>query len=196
MFIADPPPKDTVQTLFSEAQTEDGYLQNFVRLWAWRPDIHLAFSDVRKRMASTTLLSPREVAVLNSTTASRRGDAYCSIAWGSKLADLSDAETASALLRGESVPAFSARERALVVWASAVVKDPNGISRADVETLKAAGLSDGEIFEATVLVAFRLAFSTVNGALGARPDRRLAQAAPPAVLASVTFGRAVDDAPA
>jgi hypothetical protein len=55
--------------------------------------------------------------------------------------------------------------------------------------LRAAGLSDREIFEATVYVAFRLAFSTVNDALGARPDQRLVASAPPEVRAAVAYGR-------
>jgi uncharacterized peroxidase-related enzyme len=193
MFLSDPPADDAVRALFSEAQSEDGYVQNFVRLWGWRPDVHAAFTEVRKLLVTTALLSPREIAILNATTASRLGDAYCSIAWGAKLADACDPATAAALLRGDDAPAFTRRERALVAWSSAVVEDPNGTTREDVEALKAAGFSEAEIFEATLFVAFRLAFSTVNDALGARPDRQLAQTAPPAVLASVTFGRAVDD---
>jgi hypothetical protein len=50
-------------------------------------------------------------------------------------------------------------------------------------------LSEQEIFEATVFIAFRLAFSTVNDALGARPDWQLAAAASPEVRDAVTFGR-------
>jgi uroporphyrinogen decarboxylase len=60
---------------------------------------------------------------------------------------------------------------------------------ADVEALRIAGLSEREIFEATVFAAFRMAFSTVNDALGARPDWQLAQAAPRPVRKAVTFGR-------
>jgi hypothetical protein len=41
-------------------------------------------------------------------------------------------------------------------------------------------------------VEFRLAFSTVNDALGARPDRQLAAATPAAVLSRVTFSRPFD----
>jgi hypothetical protein len=44
-----------------------------------------------------------------------------------------------------------------------------------------------------VLAAFRVAFSTVNDALGARPDRALADAAPPEVREAVSYGRAVDE---
>ena len=71
-----------------------------------------------------------------------------------------------------------------------MVKDPNGTSRADVEALRCAGLSDDEIFEATAFVAMRLAFSTVNDALGVAPDAELVERAQPQVRAAVTFGRA------
>ena len=41
-----------------------------------------------------------------------------------------------------------------------------------------------------MFVAFRLAFSTVNDALGAVPDKQLADAAPEPVRAAVSYGRA------
>jgi hypothetical protein len=69
------------------------------------------------------------------------------------------------------------------------VRDPNATTSADVDRLRGAGLSDGEIFDATAFVALRLAFSTVNDALGALPDVQLADAAPPSVREAVDFGR-------
>jgi len=51
------------------------------------------------------------------------------------------------------------------------------------------GLSDREIFEATAFVALRLAFATINGALGAAPDLQLAEAAPEPLRSAITFGR-------
>jgi alkylhydroperoxidase family enzyme len=77
----------------------------------------------------------------------------------------------------------------LAGWARKVVADPNGTSAKDLEALRAAGLTEREVFEATVFVAFRLAFSTVNDALGVRPDSELAEAVPKEVSAAVTFGR-------
>ena len=70
-----------------------------------------------------------------------------------------------------------------------VVDDPNATTRADVAQLRDAGLGDREIFEATAFIAFRLAFSTVNDALGAALDRQLADAAPDPVRAAVKWGR-------
>jgi hypothetical protein len=61
--------------------------------------------------------------------------------------------------------------------------------------LREVGLGEREIFEATAFVAFRLAFSTVNDALGAAPDKQLADAAPPTVRAAVDFGRAPSPVP-
>jgi uncharacterized peroxidase-related enzyme len=193
MFLSNPTEDDSVRAIAGKMESEDGFLMNYVRLWTWRPDVHLAFSAAREALALKTQLSAREIAVLNSTTASSIGDSACSIAWGTKLAHLSDAETAAALLQGNDVPALSKRERALHAWASAVATDPNGTTREDVEALREVGLTEAEIFDATLFVAFRLAFSTVNDALGVRTDRRLAQEAPPQVLASVTFGRAVEE---
>jgi alkylhydroperoxidase family enzyme len=192
MFLSNPFADDAVETLLRRAISDDGYVMNYVRLWAWQPDVHSAFSNARQLLASNTRLSAREVATLNTTTASRLGDLSCSIAWGSKLAVLCDDSTAAALLRGEDAPALTERERALSKWAASVIADPNGTTRTDVEALRVAGLSEQEIFDATVFVAFRLAFCTVNDALGTLPDRQLAQDAPPAVLASVNFGREVE----
>ena len=122
--------------------------------------------------------------------AAARGDSYCSLAWGVRLAGMSDEETAAAVLRGDEA-ALSERETALADWSRRVVTDPNATTEADAQRLRDAGLSDREIFEATTLIAFRLAFSTVNDALGARPDAQLAEKAPKLVREAVTFGRPV-----
>jgi uncharacterized peroxidase-related enzyme len=195
MFLAAPPEDRAVQALYDEARSQDGYVANYIKVWAWRPEVRTAYDETRQLVASQTSLSAREIAVLNSTTASRLGDSYCAIAWGSRLAELTDATTAAALLRRDETPELSERERALVSWASAVVEHPSNTTQTDVDALRAAGLSDRDVVDATLLVAFRLAFGTVNDALGARPDRQLAEAAPQAVLSSVTYGRAVDEVP-
>ena len=102
---------------------------------------------------------------------------------------MTGAATAVGVLRGTSTSTLSPRETALQRWADQVARDPNGIEAADVEALRAVGLSEQEIFEATAFVAFRIAFSTVNDALGARPDKELTAQAPREVLEAVTYGR-------
>jgi alkylhydroperoxidase family enzyme len=92
------------------------------------------------------------------------------------------------VLRGGSAQ-LTDRQRALAEWARQVVRDPNATTQSGVEALKEVGLDDRSIFEATTFIALRLAFSTVNDALGAAPDTQLERAAPHAVRQAVMFGR-------
>jgi uncharacterized peroxidase-related enzyme len=190
MFLHTPPDSEAASRLFQKDIESRGHVMNFNRAWTWRPDIAEAFLAVRTLLTSASSLSPRELAVLVCSTASSLGDSYCSLAWGKTLAAASDAPTAAAVLKNPDEADLAPREKALAQWARKVVDDPNGTAARDVDALRAAGLSDKEIFEATVFVSFRLAFSTVNDALGVSPDWQVAQAAPPEVREAVTFGRA------
>ena len=107
---------------------------------------------------------------------------------------MSDPATAAQVVAG-SVAGLDSRGRALVHWASRVVADPNATTPADVDRLREVGLTDRQILQATVFIAMRMAFSTVNDALGAQPDAQLAQAVPSQVRAAVSFGRPPSTSP-
>jgi uncharacterized peroxidase-related enzyme len=189
MFLRRAPETDAVRAAHEAERASEGYVSNHTQLWSWRIDLDEDFRRLRNGLMSSSTLSDRELAVLVTATAAQRGDSYCSLAWGPRLAELSDAETAAGVL-GAGLPAgLTGREAALADWARRVVRDPNATTEADVERLRTAGLDDREILEATVFVALRLAFSTVNDALGALPDAELADAAPAPILAAVNFGR-------
>jgi alkylhydroperoxidase family enzyme len=83
----------------------------------------------------------------------------------------------------------------MACWARKIARDPNGTGDADVQVLREAGFSDSQIFTMTVFVALRIAFATVNDALGVRPDAALRRTAPIAVLDSVTVGRPIEELP-
>lgn len=189
MFLREPPSGEDRERVYASDLDSDGYVNNLTRLWCWRPDLLEEFTALRQKLRERSALTDLEVAVVVASTVSARSDSYCSFAWGTRLAELTSEQTAADVLAGASSDGLSVRERLLADWARAVVHDPNATTAADVDRLREAGLSDAEIFEATVLVAFRLAFSTVNDALGAQPDAQLAREAPAAVRASVGYGR-------
>ena len=145
-------------------------------------------------MGSTTL-TDREQAIVVTATVSEFGDSYCSLAWGSKLAALAGDETAAGVIAGGLPGDLSPRETAIAEWCRNVVRDPMATTPEQVAGLREAGLDDREIFEATLLLGFRLAFSTVNDALGALPDRQLADEAPAPVRDAVSFGRPASETP-
>ena len=95
---------------------------------------------------------------------------------------------AAAVLRGDD-SGLDPVDRALAAWARKVARDPNGTTADDVQELRDAGFDDGQVFAVTAYVAIRLAFSTVNDALGAAADAELRAAAPAEVRDAVTYGR-------
>ena len=188
-YLPDPPTDDAVEETYQEDRASDGYIANVTRLWAWRPDLAESFTQLRSHLMETSELGDRDFAVLVASTAGALGDSYCSLAWGVRLAALTDDETAVAVVSGREADALSEREAALAAWARRIVRDPNATTPADVEALRRAGLDEREIFEATLYVGLRLAFSSVNDALGATPDRQLANSAPEVLRAAVSYGR-------
>jgi len=189
MFLGEPPANEATEAAYAEDRDSDGYVGNVTRLWCWRPDLLTSFVTLRATLMKNSALTDREWAVLVTSTAAECNDSYCSLAWGPRLANLTDDETAAQVIAGGHAPALSEREAALAAWARQVVRDPNATASDDVVRLRGVGLSDREIFEATALIAFRSAFSTVNDALGAAPDKQLADEAPELVRAAVRYGR-------
>jgi alkylhydroperoxidase family enzyme len=153
-----------------------------------------ALFELMHLVISARPFTDRERGILITACASSLGDSYCSLAWGTRLAGLAGPQLAGGILRGED-NGLTAAERAMAAWARHVARDPNGTSVADVAELRQAGFSDSDIFAMTVFVALRVAFSTVNDALGVLPDAEYRSEAPAAVLDAVTYGRPIDTGP-
>lgn len=195
MLLNDPAVDDVVRAMYDEDLADDGYISNHTRAWAHRPDVCQGFRDLRVQLGQDMTLSPAELAVVIAATVAELSDPYCSLAWGKNLAEATNDRVAADVLRGRSPAELSDRETALAEWTRSVVRDPSTTTPHEVETLRAAGFSDRDIAEVTMLIAFRIAFSTVNAALGAEPDHQLAEGVPGAVRKAVDYGRPVAAAP-
>ncbi len=187
-----PPPEETaaVQALYAEDLAGDGFVMNLTRVWAHAPGLQERMTALLKDAAAAAGLSTVQRGVLIAACARERRDSYCSLAWGTRLAEAAGDDVAVAVLRGDDDGLDSA-ERALARWARQVARDPNGTSPDDVRALREAGFDDEQILAVTVYVAGRMAFSAVNGALGARPDAEYRTLAPEPVRSAVGYGRPV-----
>jgi len=192
-FLQVPETSPPVQRLYDEDVEDLGYVMNASRLWAHQPEALGALFDVMRQAIAAASLTFRERGVLVCATASALGDAYCSLAWGGKLASVAGAGVAAGVLQGDD-DVLEPSERALARWARQVTRDPDATAPADVQALRDVGYGDAQILALTVFVGLRIAFSSVNDALGAHPDAQLARSVPEAVRAAVTFGRPVDEA--
>ena len=189
MYLPPAPMNDDVRRIHADGVASQGFLMNLTHVWAWRPEVFEGFAQLRNQLTGASTLSKRELAVIVSATASALGDSYCALAWGTTLAKQAQPSVAASVLKGEESEAMTARDRALATWARRITQDPTTTTAADVQGLRDAGLSEREIVEATMFAAFRIAFSTVNNALGAQPDAQLVANAPPEVANAVSFGR-------
>ena len=190
-FLAMPRHTPEAQRLFDLDVEGVGYVTNVSRLWAYMPTTLEALSDLMSKVTQVGSLTLRQRAVLVTAAASTVGDSYCSLAWGKKLAAELGSEVAAAVIRGAD-DGLDAEERALAQWARAVATDPNAIEARDLQDLREAGFDEEQIFAVTTFVALRLAFSTINDALGAAPDSELGMSTPAPVLSAVTFGRPLE----
>ena len=187
-FLEQPPISPQSQALYDVDIEDSGYVWNVSRLWAYQPDTVGRLFELMSQAFKPSGLDFRQRGILVTATASTLGDSYCSLAWGGKLSGASDPALAAAVLNGTDT-GLTGQEKAIASWARKVVKDPNATTPADVQTLREAGLTDVQIFAITAFVALRLAFSTINDALGASPDAQLVETLPAEVTRSVTYGR-------
>jgi uncharacterized peroxidase-related enzyme len=193
-FLEEPPVSAPVQALYDEDIADDGYVSNVSRLWAHQPETLRQLFGVMSEAFAPSGLAFRQRGILVTATASALGDSYCSMAWGGKLGEASDAAVAAGVLSGSDA-GLTDQEKAMAAWARKVATDPNATTPADIQALRDTGLDDGQVFAITAFVALRLAFSTVNDSLGAQPDAQLAQSLPPQVREAVTYGRPAAEAP-
>lgn len=193
-FLSAPDMTPEAQRLFDEDIAEPGYVMNVTRLWAYQPATATGLFALARQAVAPDHLSVRQRFILVAACASAFGDSYCSLVWGGRLAEATDPATAAAVLRGAD-DGLSPSERAMARWARTVARDPNTTTDGDVQALRDAGFTDPQIFAMTVFVALRLAFSTINDALGAQPDAALRTTLPPDILDAVTTGRPIQAEP-
>ncbi|MGA2209255.1 MAG: hypothetical protein ABSH30_06445 [Acidimicrobiales bacterium] len=187
-FLAEPPISPEAQAFYDEDVKDSGYVWNVSRLWAYQPVSMERLFELMSQAFKPSGLDFRQRGILVTAAASTLGDSYCSLAWGGKLSGVSDPTLAAAVLNGTDT-GLNDQERAMAAWARKIVSDPNATTPTDVQDLRDAGLTDSQIFAITAFVALRVAFSTVNDALGAGPDAQLVESLPPAVTESVSYGR-------
>ena len=187
-FLTDPPADEQVERMYAADLEVQGYVANLTRVWAHSPEGLGVLSYALKLATELSGLDPIERNLVVTAAASALGDAYCSFAFGTKLAGSVGADITAAIVRGDD-GRLTERGRLLASWSRQVADDPNGSTADQVRALREAGFDDRQIFGLTFFVALRVAFSTVNDALGATPDPALLSRAPAPLGDAITFGR-------
>jgi alkylhydroperoxidase family enzyme len=162
----------------------DGDGANMERAFALRPEAYAAWRQLVTAVKSTSDERRYELATL--AAARRLRSSYCSLAHGKVLAEqFYDFESVPSLPDG-----LDDADRAIMAFADRVVADATAITQADIDELRAHGLSDGEIFDAVLAATIRCFFSKTLDALGVQPDAEYAEL-DPAFREPLTVGRPI-----
>jgi alkylhydroperoxidase family enzyme len=163
----------------------DGDAANLERAFSARPDVYAAWRQLVT--AVTTASDERRYELATLAAARKLRSSYCSLAHGKVLAEkFYDFESVPALPDG-----LDDADRAIMAFAEKVVVDATAITEADVDELRAHGLSDAEILDVVLAATIRCFFSKTLDALGVQPDASFAEL-DPAFREALTVGRPIE----
>lgn len=170
--------------------SQNGPLPNWARLFSLKPALLDGWLALLAAVKADHDPRRYELATLGAARALR--SSYCMLAHGKVLLDTGmDPDILREIGETGGSAALSPAEQAIVAYADKIARDASAITQDDLDGLRAAGLSDAEIFDAAAAAAARCFFSKLLDALGARPDAAFRDMAEP-LRGALTPGREID----
>ena len=189
--ISDDQASPKVAELLEGAGAAFGYVPNFARLFAHRPAVFAAWVQLKDAVSAE--MDPRRYELATLAAARELRSSYCALAHGKVLADrFLDAEMVRALAVDHRSAGLDELDVAIMDLAAKVAGDTTAIAEADVEPLRAHGLSDPEIFDVILAAAARCFFSKAVDAAGVEPDAQFAELEPE-LRDALVVGRPIAD---
>jgi uncharacterized peroxidase-related enzyme len=154
--------------MYERQQAHYGYVPSYATVFSHRPEVMRRWAALlsaikrpmdRRRFELATFAAAR---TLRST--------LCTVAHGKALLAFFSAEDVIAMARGETPPALSAADAALMRFACLVAQDASAVTADDVAELKRHGFCDAEVFDIAAAAAGRAFFTKIIESLGAATD--------------------------
>lgn len=173
-YVAAVPEEDATEelaALYADERARVGHLPNFVRAFSQRPDVYRAWQALNGAVKAGDLRR-YELATLAAARVLR--SSYCALAHGKVLAEqFFEPGQVGSLPEG-----LDEADTAVMELAAKVAADATAVDAADIERLRALGLSDREIVDVVLAAAARCFFSKTLDALGAQADASFAELDP------------------
>ena len=188
--VAEDDARGDVAEYYESQRAMWGFLPNYAATFSHRPEVARAWQDLN--LAIRGGMDRRRYEIATIAVARARRSTYCTVAHSMFLRDVCGDEaamlSANALADGEGLDEV---DRAVYDFATAVATDAAGIEQADVDRLRAVGLSDADIADVVLAAAARCFFTAVLDGSGARLDAETAAKFPSDQLAAMLVGRPV-----
>jgi uncharacterized peroxidase-related enzyme len=179
-----------VREMYSRQQRDHGFVPNYAKVFSHRPEVMTLWSSLLAGIRRH--IEPRRFELVTTAAAHALGNSYCSLAHGEALTRYMDAEQVLEMVCGHASTTLTPADAAVVAFARKIASNASTISVEDVETLKAQGLTDAEIFDVAAAAAARAFFAKLLDALGAEPDASFREM-DAALREALVTGRRVDE---
>jgi uncharacterized peroxidase-related enzyme len=175
--VPDAEAPDAVAAQYDADRRPSGAVPNYTKAFSLRPDVYEAWKRLGDTLKDGMDLRRYELATV--AAARRLRSSYCMLAHGSLLArEFLDAETVRAIAVDHRRAGLDEADVAVMDLAEKVAGDATAVTRADVDRLRGAGLSDTEVLEVVLAAALRCFFSKTLDGLGVEPDADYAELDP------------------
>jgi uncharacterized peroxidase-related enzyme len=179
-----------VADYYQQQRTVWGFLPNYAAAFSTRPDVAQAWNTLNTTVREGMERRRFEIATIAAARALR--STYCTVAHAKFLRDVcGDEATMRSIAAEPSGAALDPQDRAVYEFATKVAVDASLVQQADIDRLRALGLSDADIADVVFAVAARSFFTRVLDGLGAQLDTETAQTLQVDVLESMIVGRPV-----
>lgn len=193
MFINSVPEGTSAGALagfYEQERASWGFLPNYAAAFSTRPEVAEAWGILsgavrggmdRRRYEITTIAAAR---ALRST--------YCTAAHSMFLRDTcTDEATMLAISEDPSGGRLGEQDREVYRFAAKVAGEASSVEQADVDRLRAVGLSDADVADVVFAAAARSFFTRVLDGLGVQLDAETARSFATPVLETMVVGRPV-----
>jgi uncharacterized peroxidase-related enzyme len=161
-----------VRDAIGTVTAKTGFTPNVFLAYAWRPEQFRAFFGYYDTlMRGDSGLSRKERELIAVAVSAANECLYCTIAHGAALRVLSkNAVIADQVTANHRHADLTPREKALVELAVKLTREPAKVDAADLEALKAHGLSDADVWDAGAVAAFFNLSNRMATMAGLRPN--------------------------
>jgi uncharacterized peroxidase-related enzyme len=187
--VAEEDATEPLAAVYASDRATFGHIPNFTRAFSLRPEVYAAWRGLNGAVKAG--MDPRRYELATIAAARHLRSSYCMLAHGKVLADgHMPAEEVRAVALDHRDAGLDAVDVAIMDLAEKVAEDATSVTQADVDGLRALGLSDAEILDVVLAASARCFFSSVLDGLGVQPDQRFT-AMEPALRETLTVGRPI-----
>jgi len=193
-FIATATPDEAdsiVTAMYMRQQSSWGFVPNYAKVFSHRPEVLARWGQLLAEIKRP--MDKRRFELVTFAAAHELANTACTLAHGKKLREFFVDDDIVAIAAGR-LGALSDGEQAMLRFARQVVRDASSITSAQVDAMKAHGLSDAEVFDIAATAAGRAFFAKLLDALGVEPDSPFL-ALESALREPLTVGRPIDERP-